>query len=209
MSSRGKYEDVSTLLYLVPFIASGAYGLYLWFSSGITAILPSSAYLEVTRDPYVFLAGTFAVLLGLILDLSGTELQGRRERLVWTSGFLQKTAVACFLLSLLMAWYSNGFLDVAGAADDFVVGRYAIVFPALLFLFSYLVNPTLKLGDARNNKFLGFLAMLAVPAVVYEVGKRNTVVGLASATVFLVIGLWLMLRTGSKAKDEAPGGPSA
>jgi hypothetical protein len=203
MSSRGRYEDASTLLFLVPFIASGAYGIYLWASAGLTPVFPASAYLEVTRDPYVFLAGIFAVLVGVMLDLSGVEPQKRRERLAWTSGYLQKTAAACFILSLLMAWYANGFLDIGGAADDFVVGRYSIVFPALLFLFSYLVNPSLKLGGAASYKFLGFLAMLAVPAVVYEVGKRNIIVGLASGTVFMVAGLYLLLRTGSKPTDQS------
>lgn len=209
MSSRGRYEDASTLLYLVPFIASGAYAIYLWVSSGLTPLLPASAYLQVTRDPYVFLAGTFAVLVGVILDLRGSDPQKRRERLAWTSGYLQKTAAACFILSLLMAWYANGFLDISGTADDFVVGRYSIVFPALLFLLSYMVNPSLKLSGARSYKFLGFLAMLAVPAVVYEVGKRSTVIGLSSATVFLVIGLYLLLGSGPKPAAETSGGPSA
>jgi len=208
MSSRGKYEDASTLLYLVPFIVSGAYGIYLWVSSGLTPTLPSSAYLQVTRDPYVFLIGIFAILLGVMLDLSGVERQKRRERLAWTCGYLQRTAVACFILALLMAWYANGFLDITDTAQDFVVGRYSVVFPALLFLFSYLVNPTLKLGGAASYKFLGFLAMLAVPAIVYEVGKRDIVVGLASATVFLVVGLYLLVKvSGSASQASGSGAP--
>jgi len=206
MSSRGRYEDASTLLFLVPFIVSGAYAIYLWASSGLTLVLPSSAYLQVTRDPYVFLAGTFAVLVGVMLDLRGVDQERRRERLAWVSGYLQKTAAACFVLALLMAWYANGFVDVSGAANDFVVGRYSIVFPGLIFLFSYLVNPNLKLGGATSYKFLGFLAMLAVPAVVYEVGKRNVVVGLSSATVFLVIGLYLLLRTARLASQASGSG---
>lgn len=206
-SSGGKYEDASTILFLVPFIASGADAVYLWATSGLTAILPSSVYLEVTRDPYVFLAGILAVLVAVMLDLSGVESQNRRERLAWTSGYLQKTAAACFIISLLMAWYANGFVDVSGAAQDFVVGRYSIVFPALLVLFSYLVSPSLKLQGAASYKFLGFLAMLAVPAVVYEVGKRNSVVGLASAGVLMILGLYLLLRTSPKPEAEASGGP--
>ncbi len=206
MSSRGRYEDASTLLFLVPFIISGADAIYLWVSSGLSAKLPSSVYLEVTRDPYVFLVGILAVLLGVVLDMNGVERQGRRDRLAWTSGYLQKTAAACFVLSLLMAWYANGFLDLSGAAEDFVVGRYSIVFPAILVFFSYLVNPTLKLGGAASYRLLGFLAMLAVPAVVYEVGKRDTVVGLASAVVLMIVGLYLLVRTGSKPSAEPSSG---
>lgn len=209
MSSRGRYEDASTLLFLVPFIASGAYAVYLWATTGLTAVLPTSVYLTVTRDPYVFLAGTVAVLAGVLVDLSGFDPQKRRERLSWDSGYLQKTAAACFVLSLLMAWYSNGFTDVSGAAEDFVVGRYSIVFPALVFLFSYLVNPSLKTGGAASYRFLGFLAMLAVPAVVYEVGKRNTIVGLVSAVIVMAVGLYLLLNAGRKPPSGASGGPSA
>ena len=209
MSSRGRYEDASTLLFLVPFIASGADAIYLWVSSGISAKLPSSVYLDVTRDPYIFLVGILAVLAAVLLDVNGVERQVRRERLAWTSGYLQKTAAACFVLSLVMAWYANGFLDLSGAAEDFVVGRYSIVFPVILVFFSYLVNPSLKVGGAASYKLLGFLALLAVPAVVYEVGKRDTVVGLASAVILMIVGVYLLIRTGTKPAAEPASGSSA
>jgi len=203
MSSRGRYEDISTVLFLVPFIVSGVYGIYLWVTLGISLVFPSSAYLQVTRDPYVFLIGILAVLGGVLLDLSGVEPQSRRERLSWTSNYLQKTAAACFVLSLLVAWYANGFIDIVGTAQDFVVGRYSLVFPAMVFLFSYLVNPSLKTSGATSYRFLGFLAMLAVPAVVYEVGKRNTVVGLASALALMLIGVYLILGAARKPASDS------
>ena len=209
MSSRGRHEDASTLLFLVPFIASGADAIYLWVSSGISAKLPSSVYLDVTRDPYIFLVGILAVLAAVLLDVNGVDRQVRRERLAWTSGYLQKTAAACFVLSLVMAWYANGFLDLSGAAEDFVVGRYSIVFPVILVFFSYLVNPSLKVGGAASYKLLGFLALLAVPAVVYEVGKRDTVVGLASAVILMIVGVYLLIRTGTKPAAELASGSSA
>ena len=203
MSSRGRYEDISTVLFLVPFIVSGVYGIYLWVTLGISLVFPPSAYLQVTRDPYVFLIGILAVLGGVLLDLSGVEPQNRRERLSWTSNYLQKTAAACFVLSLLVAWYANGFIDIVGTAQDFVVGRYSLVFPAMVFLFSYLVNPSLKTSGATSYRFLGFLAMLAVPAVVYEVGKRNTVVGLASALALMLIGVYLILGAARKPASDS------
>lgn len=206
MSSKGRYEDASTLLLLVPFIASGLYGLYLWATTGFSSILPTSVYLTVTRDPYLFLLSTLAVFVGVMLDLRGTDRPARRDRLSWLGAYLQKTAAACFVLSLLMAWYSSGFVDVSGAAEDFLVGRYSLVFPALLFLFSYLVNPSLKLGGAASLRFAGFIAMLAVPAVVYEVGKRDTVVGLSCALILIVLGLFLLLRPGPRPSGEASKG---
>jgi hypothetical protein len=194
MGGGRRNEDFSTLLLLVPFIASGAYAIYLWVSSGLTPLLPTGVYLNVTRDPYIFLAGILAVLVGLIVDLNGTGPSNRHGRLAANSSYLQKTAAACFLLSLIMAWYANGFVNVLGAAQDFVVGRYSIIFPTLLVLLSFLINPSLNLRGAASAKFLGFLAILSVPAVVYEVGKRNAVVGLSGAAVIMVVGLYLLLR---------------
>ena len=201
MSSARRYEDLSTLLLLVPFIASGGYAIFLWATSGFTPILPTSVYLNVTRDPYVFLAGTFAVLVGLLLDLAGSDPGARRERLAGASGYLQKTAAACFVLSLLMAWYANGFVDISGTAQDFIIGRYSTAFPAMLVLLSYLVNPGLKFSVSAGSKVVGFLVMLAVPAVVYEVGKRNAVVGLSGAAALLVIGAYLLVRSPAKTAD--------
>jgi hypothetical protein len=83
MSGRGSLEDLSTILFMLPFVGSGVYAIYLWASSGATAILPVSVYLNVTRDPYLFLGATMAVLAGLILDLRGVDPEKRRSR--WPS----------------------------------------------------------------------------------------------------------------------------
>lgn len=202
MSTKGRYEDISTVLFLIPFIASGAYAIYLWASSGLTPLLPTSVYLSVTRDPYIFLAGTFAVLLGLIVDVSSVDPPNRRERLASESSFLQKTAAAAFVLALIMAWYANGFVNVLGAAQDFVLGRFSIVFPALLVLLSYLVTPALKLRGVQTTKWLGFVVMLAVPAVIYVLGKRNAIAGLSTAAAVMVVGLYLLLRTSKSQSAE-------
>ena len=202
MSNKGKHEDAVTLLYFVPFLASAIYGIYLWVMAGMSAILPSSVYLTVTRSPYVFLVGSFAVMLGAVIDVTFVNPASRETRLRSTASILQSIAVASLILSLLGAWYSNRFVDLSGTVSDFLIGRYAVLFPAVLVLLSYLVVIPLKVETLRNAKVLGTISLVLVPVAVYEVGKRDTAVGLAIALVLAVLGIWLFLRGGKSASKQ-------
>jgi len=205
MSGRGRYDDASTVLYLVPFFLSGVYAMYLWAASGPSLVLPGTVYLTVTRDPVVFVLGTLAVFGGLLLDLRGKDPAHRAAALSAQSSFLQKMAAASFTLALAMALYSNGFLDLTGAAVDFVVGRFGVVFPAILVLLSYLITAPLGLGSLKSSFALGMIALLLVPAVVYELGRRNAIAGLTGAALLIIAGVLLFLRSASKAKKTGEG----
>ncbi len=194
MSNRGFSEDVPALLYIVPFLLSAVYGLYLWARAGISAVLPTDVYLTVTRDPYVFLLGSFAVIFGVVLDTSRTD-GDRQAKMRTTADTLQSIAIASLVLALLGAWYSNGFQHLTSTFTDFIVGRYSVVFPTLMVLLSFLLTINVRGESLRNPKFLGVVALLAVPAVVYEVGKRATAVGVALGLVLLVIGVWVFMRS--------------
>jgi hypothetical protein len=203
MSNKGKHEDAVTLLYLVPFLASGIYGIYLWAMAGMSAILPSFVYLTVTRSPYVFLVGSFAVMLGAIINVTSVDPASRETRLKSTASILQLIAVASVILSLLGAWYSNRFVDLSGTVSDFLIGRYSVLFPAVLVLLSYLFVIPLKVETLRNAKVLGTISLVLVPVAVYEVGKRDTAVGLTIALVLIVLGIWLFLRGGKSASRQS------
>ncbi|HKT22550.1 MAG TPA: hypothetical protein VJR06_08085 [Nitrososphaerales archaeon] len=205
MSSSGRYGDASAILYLVPFLVSGVYGLYLWVQTGLSMVLPSSVYLTVTRDPYVFIIGSIAIMLGVVLDLRGTDAAQRRARLPSLGNTLQSVAVASLALVVISAFYANGFINVTGAADDFIVGRYGLVFPAVLVLLSYLITAQFKLSSLTTPRVLGIIALLLVPASIYEIGKRQTFLGLGIAFVLLLIGLAVFTfpqRKGSPKKAE-------
>jgi hypothetical protein len=189
MSSRGRVEDISTLLYLVPFLLSGVYGLVLWVQGGVSAVLPTSVYLTVTRDPYVFIVGSLSIMLGVILEVNGTDPAGRSAKLASLGNTLQSIAAACLILVLLSAWYANGFTDVSGAATDFIIGRYGLVFPAMLVLLSYLITAQFRLASLANRKVLAIVAMLLVPASLYEIGRRQLFLGLVIAFLFLLVGV--------------------
>ena len=202
MSDKGFADDASALLYLVPFAASGAYGLFLWVQAGISVFLPSVVFLAVTRDPILFVVGSVAVMLGVVLEVRSTEPLDRPARLASLSNTLQSMAAASLILVIVAALYANGFSDVSGAATDVIVGRYGLVFPALLVLLSYLVTAQFKLQSMRNPKVLGILAMLLVPVSIYEIGKRQIVLGLSIALLLLAAGIAAFVLTGRKESPD-------
>lgn len=202
MSSSGRYGDASAVLYLVPFVVSGAYGLYLWARAGISLVLPSSVYLTVTRDPYVFMAGSIAIMLAVVLDLSGTEQSQRKARLSSLGGTLQSIAVASLVLAVVGAFYANGFLNVTGAADDFIVGRYGLVFPAVMVLLSFLITVQFNFSSLRSPKVIGIVALLLVPASIYEIGKRQLGLGMGIAFVLMLAGLLMFILPQKRPRSE-------
>ncbi|MDG7007098.1 MAG: hypothetical protein JRN06_02500 [Nitrososphaerota archaeon] len=193
MSSRGRYEDLSTLLYLVPFLGAFGYAIVLWAESGASALLPTAVYLTVTRDPTLFIVGSLAILLGVMIEVNGTEAAERPAKLLSLGGTLQSVAVASLVVVILSAWYANGFTNLGGAATDFIVGRYGLVFPAMMVLFSYLLIIKVRLESVMNRNFAALVALLLVPASLYEVGKRQPALGVGIAFVLLVVGIFLYL----------------
>ena len=193
MNLRGRSEDLSTLLYLVPFIASGVYGLVLWAEAGLSLTLPASVYLTVTRDPIVFIIGSLAVMLGIIIEIDGTEPSARPAKLVSLGSTLQSIAVASLVLVLICALYANGFTDIGGTATDFVVGRYGLVFPAMLVLLSYFITAQFRFERIFSKDVIAVIVLLLVPASLYEIGKHHTALGVAVAFAFLVLGMVIYL----------------
>lgn len=209
MSKKVSSDDLSVLLYMVPFIASGAYALYLWAASGISSSLPESVYLTVTRDPILFLVGTFSVMLGVVLEVSSTGPAERPAKLNSVGNTLQTIALASFVLALVCALYANGFSNVSGAASDFLTGRFSLVFPVVMVLFSYLIIGRFNLPSVKTPTILGIIAMLLAPASLYEVGKRNAVLGLAVALVFMIAGVGLFLKPTKKVAGQDKGSSTA
>ena len=192
-------------MYLVPIIAPVIYALVLWAQSGISLVLPSSVYLTVTRDPYLFIGASLAVMLGLIIEVNETEPTARAAKLASLGGTLQSIAVASLVIVLVSALYANGFTDIGGAATDFIIGRYGIVFPAVLVLLSYLITVQFKLPGVTMKQLLAAIVLFLVPASLYEVGKRSTPAGVGVAFVLLVLGLALYLLPEKKSSPPIKG----
>jgi hypothetical protein len=193
MATRGYAEDVSTLLFLVPFLAAGIYGLVLWVQAGISAVLPTSVYLTVTRDPILFIIGSLSIMLGVMIEVNSADPSTRQAKLASLGNNLQSIAIASLVLVVISALYANGFLDVSGAATDFIIGRYGLVFPAVLVLLSYLLTARFKWSSLKNRKVLAVIALLLVPASIYELGMRQPALGLGGALILLIVGVALFV----------------
>ena len=205
MSIRERYEDITALLYLVPFGGAVGYAIVLWAQSGASFLLPTSVYLTVTRDPVLFMVASLSILLGIMVEVTGTDPAGRQAKLASLGRTMQSIAIASLAMVLLSAWYANGFIDLAGAGTDFIVGRYGLVFPAVMVLLSYLLSVSFRLRSLADRKALAAIAMLLVPVTLYEVGKRQIVAGLATSLVLLLAGLFLFLSAGKKVASEKEG----
>ena len=192
-ASAGRGGDVALLLYAAPFILNFVYTLYLWFGAGFTAILPQFVFLEVSQSPYMFLAGFAAVALAAVIDFSSEPPDSRRSGLVALSRRLQSVAVASIVLALVAAWYAAGF-DVGTTIFNLLDGRYPLVFPALLVLLSFLILPSVRLQGANLKNLLVIVLLVASPAALYELGKRNTVAGLGIGLILLLAAAFLLVR---------------
>ena len=198
MNSGQSKQDLPFLLFLVPFAVSAVYAIYLWVGVGLSATLPSTVFLEVTESPYIFLVGFVAVIAGASLDVIGVDPEKRRAKLIQESDTLQKLAVTALVLGLLCAWYSAGF-DLTTAASNVFAGRYVVVFPALVIVFSFLFLPSLTIKSSQVKNVLIVVLLLGVPLSIDEIGKRNFFAGMGAGIALTSVALYLYFTT--KARD--------
>jgi len=192
-STKARNGDVALLLYAAPFILNFAYALYLWAGVGLSATLPALIYVEVTQSQYIFLAGFAAVVLASVIDFNSEAPAGRRSALGVLSKRLQALAFLSLALALVSALYASGF-DLGNTLLNVLSGRYALVFPALLVFFSFVILPSVKLQGANRNNLLVIILLIASPAALYEIGKRNTSAGLGVGLILLLAAAYLLLR---------------
>lgn len=201
MSANRSREDVPFLLFVVPFALNGLYAIYLWAQVGLSSTLPQTVFLQVTENPYVFLIGFLAVIFGAIIDVLQEAPTQRRAKLIHESTTLQIIALAALVLGALSAWYAAGF-DLGTAGSNILQGRYVIVFPALLVLFSFVMLPSVTIKREQVRNALMVVLLLAVPVTIDEVGKRSFFVGMGIGLVFLVAAIYLYIQ-GQAAKSKA------
>jgi hypothetical protein len=185
--------DVALFLYAAPFILNFVWALYLWSGTGLSMTLPQLVFLEVTQNPYLFLAGFAAVALAAVIDFNSEPPERRKSALSTLSKRLQAIAFLSVVLALVSAWYAAHF-DVGLTFFNLLDGRYPLVFPALLVLLSFLILPSVRLEGANLKNLLVVLLLLASPVVIHELGKRNTVGGLGLGLVLILAAAFLLLR---------------
>jgi hypothetical protein len=193
----GRNGDIALFLYAAPFIINFVYALYLWSGNGLSAILPQFVFLQVAQNPYIFLVGFIAVSLAAVLDFDSEARDARKSGLADLSRRLQWIAVAAIVLAFVAALYSASF-DIGTAVLNLLDGRYPLVFPALLVLLSFLILPSVKMQGANRKNLVVVVLLVASPAALYELGKRNTVAGLGVGLMLLLVAALLLLRSDKK-----------
>jgi hypothetical protein len=186
-----RYGDVALLLYATPFILNFAYALYLWSATGFSAILPQLVYLEVSQSPYIFIAGFAAILLAAVIDFNSEG--SKKGAVVALSKRIQAIAFISLILAFITAWYSASG-NLGTGLFDLLDGRFPLVFPALLVFFSFVILPSVKLQGANLRNLLVIVLLVASPAALYELGKRDTVAGLGVGLIFLLAAAFLLVR---------------
>src|SRR5271169_6468210 len=100
MSSKDFGEDAAFLLYLVPVVVSIIYGVVEWVSTAKTASMPPTAYLIVTKSPYLFLISVAAICLALILEVRSATQADRIKVVETNTTRMQILAVIVLVVSL-------------------------------------------------------------------------------------------------------------
>ncbi|MCP8307753.1 MAG: hypothetical protein H3Z54_03565 [archaeon] len=142
MDKLGMIEDISFLLYLSPLLINGLYALYLWFTLNL---LPVDVYLKVTNDNIVFLAGVFAILIALVMELWINPKDMRIKKIGENISRMRILAFLFIILSLISVWSASGYSsNIFDIFDLYLEGRYAISYPLFLLFFSFALSPSIK-----------------------------------------------------------------
>ena len=185
-------EDAAFILYIIPILLNGGYGLWKWVTWGADLAVLQQVYINLTREPVIFLAGLITVCLAVVLDaryLSPIEDVDRR---------VTRLAVFCFITSLIIALISTGF-NLSSGLTLFLQGRYALIFPALLMVLSFLfrVRGLSSTSFKSGGRWLSLLLLLISPLTLYLLWRLGVVwYAMFAVPLLLVIAsLALMIRS--------------
>jgi len=201
MSSSDLGEDAAFLLYLVPVVAAIVYGAIDWATtSGATSSMPQTAYLDVSKSPYLFLLSTIAICLAIILEVRSAAIPERIGIIQANTSRLQILAVIVLIISLVAA-ISAASYNVANGFLVFIDGRYAFIYAFFLIGISLLLSPRQVLGNlkiASLPDILGLLLLVASP-VLFWAGLKVHLNFAASSFGGLIVGIigFVLLFTGN------------
>ena len=195
-------ENISFILYLVPLISSTIYAISLWASEGLSLTLPETVYLSVTKDPYLFLVGFLAICCAVLIEVFGSSKESRLSRIETNSKQIQILAVISFSAAVLSVWSTIGYsFDISRTLQILLAGRYALIFPLMLFILAFLLNTSLKFNLLSFNNLMknaSFILMIASPLLFYGLWRIHVPwEGIISITLItLIIGVALILYKG-------------
>jgi len=192
LMKKDSVEDAAFILYIIPILLNGGYGLWSWVAVGADLAALQQVYINLTREPVIFLVGLIAVCVAVVLDaryLSPIEDVERR---------VTRLAVFCFITALIIALLSTGF-NLSRGLILFLQGRYALIFPALLMVLTFLFKVRgLSSTSLRGvGRWLSLLLLLVAPLTLYLLWRLGAVwYAVFTVPLILVIAsLALMMRS--------------
>ena len=192
-------ENISFILYLVPLISSTIYAISLWTSEGLSSTLPETVYLSVTKDPYLFLISFLAICCAVLIEVFGSSKESRLNRIKENSRQLQVLAVISFSAAVLSVWSTIGYsFNISGILPVLLEGKYALLFPIMLFTLAFLLNTSLKFNLLSFNNFMqnaSIILMISSPLIFYGLWRIHVPwEGIISITfITLIAGIALLI----------------
>ncbi len=186
-------EDLSFLMYLVPFLVSGAYAFYSAYPQELPIPPSEAVYLAVTKSPEVFAIGSVCVMAGLLLRVVPCPPVERHRKILEAIGRLQWVAVSSFGLAIVSALSTMRFSGNVSAVFSLVLeGRYALVFPLFMLILSFLISPAVSLGKVVRivlSEEGPLILALASPVVMFALWKASLSPSLAFVAGIVVAGI--------------------
>ena len=195
-------ENISFILYLVPLISSTIYAISLWASEGLSSTLPETVYLTVTKDPYLFLIGFLAICCAVLIEVYGSSKESKLNRIEANSRQLQILAVISISAAILSVWSTIGYsINISGILQILLAGRYALIFPLMLFILAFLLNTSLKFNLLSFDNLIknaSLILMIASPLIFYGLWRIHVPwEGIISITLItLITGAALLIYKG-------------
>jgi hypothetical protein len=184
---------------MFPFIASFIYALVIWVPEGLSAVIPLGVYLQVTKDPYLFLLGSLAVCFAVIIEIYASPSENRKRLLYSNSRQIQFLAIISIFLALLSAWSASFFsLDISEIFLVLLNGRYTIIFPLVLFMLSLLINPAIQFDFLSLSNFIRYISVILIissPLVLFILWRLQSewIIIISSSLILLLLGLSILV----------------
>lgn len=203
-SKSSAIEDASFILFILPIVVSGLYAIY----AGITsAAFNIETYVAVTSNPFVFIIAIAAVCAAMLLEVYYSPPEMRSKKIDVNARRMQKLAIVTLVLSVLAAGVAIGAAPLPLFIGTFLIGRYPILFSALLVFLSFLVVIPLKfqnLGKSAVTNALAIILLILAP-IAYSIGGGGSIPfepRAAAATLLVILGLILLIRSNSMSPEK-------
>ncbi len=195
-------ENISFILYLIPLIFSTVYAISLWVPEGLSSTLPETVYFSVTKDPYLFIIGFLAICSAILIEVYGSSKESRLNRIKENSRQLQVLAVISISAAVLSVWSTIGYsFNISGILQILLEGKYALVFPLMLFILAFLLNTSFRFNLLSFNNLVknaSIILMISSPLIFYALWYIHVPwEGIISITLtILITGVILILYKG-------------